>query len=201
MGYEPIDPPFLCVFCGSRRGTNPAFAHAAQRVGQALARDGIGLVYGGGRVGLMGIVADAALAEGGRVIGVIPEALAAKEIAHDGLTDLIVVPGMHERKAQMADRARGFLALPGGIGTLEEFFEIFTWAILGFHRKPIGLLNVDGYYNPLLHLIDHAVEAGFVRADHRDILLVSDDPEGLVSRLATTVPPAPGPLWVERGDL
>lgn len=191
--------PYLCVFCGSRRGENPAYTEAARRVGTALARDGLGLVYGGGRVGLMGTVADAVLAGNGAVTGVIPEALSAKEIAHDGLTELIVVTSMHERKALMADRARGFLALPGGVGTFEEFFEILTWAVLGIHRKPIGLLNVNGYYDPLLKLIDHATNEGFVRPEHRDLVLASDDPEGIVSRLVTTVPP-PGPVWLERDE-
>ena len=136
----------------------------------------------------MGIVADSALAAGGLVVGVIPEALSAKEIAHHGLTELIVVPGMHERKALMAERSRGFLALPGGVGTFEEFFEVLTWSALRLHRKPIGLLNVDGYFDPLLRLIDHAVDEGFVRDEHREIVFSSDDPEALVSRLATTVP-------------
>ena len=136
--------PHVCVFCGSQVGARPSYAEAARRVGAALAGGGFGLVYGGGRVGLMGTVADACLAAGGRAVGVIPEPLALKEIAHDGLTELVVVPGMHERKALMASRSAGFLALPGGVGTFEEFFEILTWAVLGLHNKPIGLLNVDG---------------------------------------------------------
>ncbi|MDB5350028.1 MAG: hypothetical protein JWN86_1275 [Planctomycetota bacterium] len=191
------DRPYLCVFCGSQKGVRPIYSAFARRVGEALARDGLGLVYGGGRVGLMGVVADAALAAGGVVVGVIPEPLSSKEIAHDALSELIVVPGMHERKALMARRSRGFLAMPGGVGTFEEFFEILTWAVLGLHRKPIGLLNVDGYYDPLIGLVDHAVAEGFVRPEHRELVLVSDDPEGLVSRLATTVPPAAGPTWVD----
>jgi uncharacterized protein (TIGR00730 family) len=194
------DRPHLCVFCGSRVGARPAYAEAARRVGTALGRDGLGMVYGGGRVGLMGIVADSALAAGGRVVGVIPEAMSAKEIAHDGLTELIVVPGMHERKALMAERSRGFLALPGGVGTFEEFFEVLTWSILGIHRKPIGLLNVDGYYDPLLRLIDHAVDEGFLRAENRDIVFSSSDPEAIVSRLATTVPGSGGEAWITRSE-
>lgn len=194
---EMPDRPHLCVFCGSQRGSRPVYEEYARRVGSALARDGLGLVYGGGRVGLMGTVADAALAAGGHVVGVIPEPLSSKEIAHDGLTELIVVPGMHERKALMALRSRGFLAMPGGVGTFEEFFEILTWAVLGLHRKPIGLLNVAGYYDPLIALIDHAVAEGFVRPEHRDLVLVSDDPEGLISRLATTTAPAAGPIWID----
>lgn len=191
--------PHLCVFCGSRPGAHAAYSEAARRVGVALARDGLGLVYGGGRAGLMGTVADATLSAGGKVIGVIPEALSAREIAHDGLTELIVVPDMHRRKAIMAARSRGFLALPGGLGTFEEFFEVLTWAVLGIHRKPIGLLNVRGYYDPLLRLIDHATDEGFVRPEHRDLILDSDDPEGIVSRLATTVPPA-GLAWLDRDE-
>jgi uncharacterized protein (TIGR00730 family) len=144
----------------------------------------------------MGVVADAALAAGGVVLGVIPEALASREIAHGGLTELKIVNSMHERKAMMAERSRGFLALPGGVGTFEEFFEILTWSVLGIHRKTIGLLNVDGYYDPLLRLIDHAVDEGFFRADHRELIISSDDPEGIVSRVATTVPPSPGPIWI-----
>jgi uncharacterized protein (TIGR00730 family) len=190
------DRPHICVFCGSARGVRAEYAAAARTVGAALARDGLGLVYGGGRVGLMGIVADAALAAGGRVVGVIPDSLARKEIAHDGLTELHVVPGMHERKALMARRAAGFLMLPGGIGTLEEFFEILTWAALGLHDKPIGLLNVGGYFDLLLRLLEHGVAEGFIRDRHLDLLLVSDDPEVLVTGLRTHRPPPPGPVWM-----
>jgi uncharacterized protein (TIGR00730 family) len=188
--------PSLCVFCGSQRGVRPVYAEAARRVGSAIGRDGLGLVYGGGRVGLMGVVADAALEAGGHVLGVIPEAMSSREIAHSGLSELIIVPGMHERKALMAERSRGFLALPGGVGTFEEFFEILTWSVLGIHRKPIGILNVNGYYDPLLRLVDHAVAEGFVRDTHRDLIITSDDPEGIVSRLATTVPPPPERIWI-----
>ncbi len=191
------DRPHICVFCGSQSGKRPIYAEAARRVGQAIARDGLGLVYGGGRVGLMGIVADSALKAGGRVVGVIPEALSAREIAHDGLTELHVVPGMHERKAMMASRSDAFLALPGGVGTFEEFFEILTWGVLGLHRKPIGLLNTDGYYDPLIMLVDHAVAERFVRPEHRDLILILDDPEAIVSRLMTVQPPDPGPKWID----
>ena len=176
------------------------YEEAVGRVGRALARAGLGLVYGGGRVGLMGVVADAVLAEGGRVVGVIPDPLAVKELAHDGVTELIVVPGMHERKALMARRAAAFLALPGGVGTLEEFFEILTWAVLGLHNKPIGLLNVGGYFDPLLTLLEHAVGQRFVRPEHMQLLLVSDEPESLVSRLISFTPPPPGPKWIELGE-
>jgi uncharacterized protein (TIGR00730 family) len=191
------DRPHICVFCGSQVGARPAYAEAARRVGAALARHGLGLVYGGGRVGLMGLVADAVLAAGGRVFGVIPEPLSQKEIAHDGLTELAVVPGMHERKALMAARSAGFLALPGGVGTLEEFFEILTWAVLGLHNKPIGLLNVAGYYDPLLRLLDHAVSERFVRPQHLALLKVSDDPDALAAGLLSHVPPPAGPVWID----
>ena len=175
--------PHVCVFCGSSTGSRPDYAEAARRVGTALAKEGIGLVYGGGRVGLMGVVADAALAIGGRVVGVIPGPLATAEVAHGGLSELHVVTGMHERKAMMADAADAFLTLPGGIGTFEELFEVVTWAALGIHAKPIGLLNVSGYFDPLLAMLRHAVAEGFVRPEHLDRLVVSDDPEGLVFEL------------------
>jgi uncharacterized protein (TIGR00730 family) len=149
-------------------------------VGAALARDGIGLVYGGGQVGLMGVVADAALAERGRVVGVIPDPLATKEIAHAGLTELHVVAGMHERKALMARLSAGFLTLPGGIGTYEEFFEILTWFALGLHPKPIGILNVEGYFDPLLALLEHGVAEQFIPPRHVEVLVVSDHPETLI---------------------
>lgn len=189
--------PYICVFCGSSKGARPAYVDAARRVGSALGRHGLGLVYGGGRVGLMGVVADAVLAEGGRVVGVIPDPLAAKEIAHHGLTELIVVPGMHERKALMASRSAGFLALPGGVGTFEELFEVLTWAALGLHSKPIGLLNVEGYYDPLLALLDRAIAERFIRPENAAFLSVSTDPETLASTLLAQVPPPPGPKWID----
>lgn len=191
------DRPHLCVFCGSQRGANPAYAHAARLVGETLARHGIGLVYGGGSVGLMGTLADAALAAGGRVVGVIPGPLAIREVAHSRLTELHVVTGMHERKAMMARLAGGFLTLPGGLGTFEEFFEIFTWAVLGIHAKPIGLLNVEHYFDPILSLLNHAVSERFIRPEHLDLLLVSDQPEMLAAGLLSYVPPAPGPKWID----
>jgi uncharacterized protein (TIGR00730 family) len=176
------------------------YADAARRVGRAIADKGLGLVYGGGRVGLMGIVADAALEGGAPVTGIIPEALSQKEVAHHGLTELLVVPGMHERKAEMAARSSAFLTLPGGLGTFEEFFEIWTWAALGLHRKPFGLLNVDGYFDPLLHLLEHGEQEGFIRPVHRAILLVSSNPEELVHRLPRYVAPNPGPIWIDAGE-
>jgi uncharacterized protein (TIGR00730 family) len=191
------DRPHVCVFCGSSVGARPAYAEAARRVGGALAGHGLGLVYGGGRVGLMGILADAALAAGGRVVGVIPEPLATKELAHEGLTELHVVPGMHERKALMAARSAGFLALPGGVGTLEELFEIVSWAVLGLHQKPVGLLNVEGYFDPLLAMLDRAVAERFVRPEHLALLAVSDHPESLAADLLARTPPPPGPKWID----
>ena len=157
---------------------------AAQRVGALLARHGIELVYGGGSVGLMGAAADAALAAGGRVIGIIPFSLAQKELAHQGLTDLRIVQSMHERKAQMSDLADCFLALPGGFGTLEEFFEVVTWAQIGIHHKPCGLLNVNGYFDPLLAFADHALAERFVRPEHRSLILTDTDPALLLDRMA-----------------
>jgi uncharacterized protein (TIGR00730 family) len=200
MSSPTRDHLHVCIFCGSSRGARPSFAAAATRVGRALARDGLGLVYGGGSVGLMGTLADAALAEGGRVVGVIPEALALKEIAHDGLTELHVVADMHARKAMMAKRSVAFLTLPGGVGTLEEFFEILSWAILGLHRKPIGLLQVEGYFDPLLELFEHAVRERFVRPEHLDLLVVSDDPEELVSRLASMVTTRGASHWIDADE-
>lgn len=180
----------VCVFCGSRDGTRDQYVGSARGMGQALARRGIGLVYGGGGIGLMGILADAALSAGGDVIGVIPEALMAREVAHRGLTDLRVVASMHERKALMAELADAFVALPGGFGTLEEFCESLTWAQLGIHRKPCGLLNVEGFFDPLLLLFDHAVRERFVSPDHRSLVVVEEDPERLLDALSRWEPPA-----------
>jgi uncharacterized protein (TIGR00730 family) len=160
----------LCVFCGSSPGIDHAFLAAAEEVGRLLASQGTRLVYGGGRIGLMGAVADAALAHGGEVIGVIPRSILEKEVAHRGLTELRVVTSMHERKAMMAELADGFVALPGGIGTLEEFFEIWTWGQLGLHHKPFGLLNVAGFFDPLLAFLDRLADQRFVRPEHRGML-------------------------------
>lgn len=180
----------VCVFCGSRDGTRDQYVGSARGMGQALARRGIGLVYGGGGIGLMGILADAALSAGGDVIGVIPEALVAREVAHQGLGDLRVVASMHERKALMAELSDAFVALPGGFGTLEEFCEALTWAQLGIHRKPCGLLNVEGFFDPLLSLFDHAVRERFVSPDHRSLVVVEEDPERLLDALSRWEPPA-----------
>jgi uncharacterized protein (TIGR00730 family) len=179
----------FCIYCGSSVGIQREYAAVASVVGRALARQGIGLVYGGGRVGLMGIVADAVLGEGGRAIGVIPESLASREIAHHGLTELHVVADMHERKALMARLSSAFLTLPGGIGTFEEFFETLTWAALGLHHKPMGVLNIAGYFDPLLALLDHGVAERFVRTEHLQLLLVTNDAETVVNDLLTRIPP------------
>ena len=185
----------LCVFCGSSHGANPAYVEAVKNVGNELARRGIGLVYGGGNVGLMGVVADAVLAAGGDVIGVIPEALMAKEVGHRGLPDLRIVKTMHERKAMMAELSDGFVALPGGIGTFEEFFEIVTWAQLGLHAKPCALLNVNGFYDPLLHLLDPAIAERFVKPKQRDLVLVESDFSALLERMARHHVPHE-PKWI-----
>lgn len=171
------------VFCGSKPGQRPEYVAAAHEMGQLLARRNIGLVYGGGAIGLMGVMADAALAAGGEVIGVIPGALFDKELGHRGATDLIVVDTMHERKAKMADLSEAFVALPGGSGTLDEFFEIFTWAQLGFHQKPCGLINTCGYYDHLLTFLDHSVSQGFLPGNHRDCILVADSAEAMLDVL------------------
>jgi hypothetical protein len=189
----------VCIFCGSSNGARDVYVEAARAMGAALARRRIGLVFGGGRIGLMGVVADAVLAAGGEVIGVIPEALVAKELAHNGLSDLRVVGSMHERKALMAELADAFVALPGGYGTFEEFCEVVTWAQLGFHRKPCGLLNVVGFYEPLLAFFDHAVAEGFVRPGHRALVLEERDPEHLLDLLARYQPPALE-KWIERDE-
>lgn len=161
----------------------PSYSAGARDMGSLLSARGLGLVFGGGKVGLMGTVADAVLASGGTAIGVIPRALVEREVAHEGLTELHVVETMHQRKAAMAALADAFVALPGGIGTLEELFEVWTWAVLGFHAKPVGLLNVDGYYDHLLRFLDTAVGEGFFNPDHRALLVSADTPEALLSRL------------------
>ena len=185
----------LCVFCGSSAGISPDFLEAARALGQTLAESGIELVYGGASVGLMGAVADAALAAGGRVVGVIPEALVSRELAHRGLSELHVTPSMHARKAMMADLSDGFVALPGGIGTFEELFEIWTWGQLGDHAKPIGLLDVAGFYRPLLAFLDGVVAAGFLRAEHRAMVQVADTPAALLEQMRTA-PPRATAKWI-----
>jgi uncharacterized protein (TIGR00730 family) len=174
----------VCVYCGSNVGARPGYARAAASLGAALVARGLELVYGGGQVGLMGVVADAVLGAGGRAVGVIPAALVARDVAHRGLSELKVVASMHERKAVMAELADAFVALPGGLGTLEEFSEAATWTQLGLHRKACGLLNVEGYYDALLALLDRAVADRFVRPAHRAIIVADADPGALLDRLA-----------------
>jgi len=189
----------VCVFCGSSPGDRPAYTQAARLTASELARRGLHLVYGGGKVGLMGRLADAMLAAGGAVTGVIPHALVQKELAHTGLTRLVVVDSMHQRKARMAELADAFIALPGGFGTLEEFCEVLTWAQLGFHDKPCGLLNVAGYYDPLLAFFDAAVARRFLQPEHRSMVLVEQEPGALLDRLATCSPPHLD-KWIDRDE-
>jgi len=189
----------VCVYCGSSTGADAGFASAAGTLGELLATSGRTLVYGGGKVGLMGVLADAALRAGGRVVGVIPQALMDKEIAHTGLSELRVVGSMHERKALMADMASGFIALPGGLGTLEELFEAWTWAQLGLHAKPFGLLNVGRFFDPLLVFLDRLVEQHFVRPAHRAMLVVGDDAGSLIAAMAAQRP-AYEPKWIDNGE-
>jgi uncharacterized protein (TIGR00730 family) len=189
----------LCVFCGSSPGVRSQYASAVRQLASCLATQGIRLIYGGARVGLMGELANSVLHAGGEVTGVIPEGLLAREVAHTDLRDLRIVPTMHERKALMAELADGFLALPGGAGTLEEFFEVWTWAQLGIHRKPCGVLNVDGYFDGLLTFLDHAVSERFLRIEHRAMVLVDDDPGRLLERFAGYR--APGVAkWIDRTE-
>ncbi|RJF93346.1 TIGR00730 family Rossman fold protein [Sphingomonas cavernae] len=188
------------VFCGSSPGFDPAHREAAAALGRELASAGIGLVYGGGNVGLMGVLADAALEAGGEVIGVIPQALVERELAHQGCTELHITANMHERKALMAERADGFIALPGGIGTMEELFEVWTWGQLGYHPKPCALINVGGYYDALIAFLDNMVVQGFLTQDHRDMLIVAESVADLIDLLADYVPPQTG-KWIGRKDL
>ena len=189
----------LCVFTGSNPGRLPVYRQAAVAFGTALAETGIGLVYGGASIGLMGVVADAARAHGGEVIGVIPRALVAAEVAHGGLEDLRVVGSMHERKALMAELADGFVALPGGIGTLEELFEVWTWAQLGYHRKPCGLLNAGGFYDKLLGFLDHVAAEQFFKPAHRAMLLVENDADAMLSAILAYRAPTVT-KWIEPAE-
>lgn len=175
----------ICVYCGSSNGARPAYIQAARALGTSLVRRGFGLVYGGAHVGLMGAVADTVMAGGGEVIGVIPEPLVSKEVAHKNLSDLRVVGSMHERKALMAELADAFIALPGGFGTMDEFFEIVTWVQLGLHRKPCGLLNVEGYYDGLLSFLDHMIAERFVRPEYGSVVLTDSAAEGLLEKFST----------------
>lgn len=185
----------ICVYCGANPGFSPVYQDAAIALADELSRAGITLVYGGSSVGLMGILADRVLQNGGQAIGVIPQALVDKELAHERLTELHVVASMHERKAKMAELADGFIALPGGMGTLEELFEMLTWAQLGFHQKSCAVLNVDGYYDGLLSFLERAVSQGFIRDEHRHLLLNHDHPQTLLELMASYEPPQQ-PKWI-----
>ena len=180
----------IAVYCGSNKGARPEYAAAAEELGALLARERIELVYGGGSVGLMGLVADAALAHGGHVIGVIPQKLNLREIIHHGLPDLRIVKDMHERKALMAELADGFIALPGGYGTFEEFFEVLAWSQLGWHQKPFGLLDIAGFYSPLLKFLNHTREEGFIRPLHRELVIVENNVEKILQQMKQFRPPS-----------
>jgi uncharacterized protein (TIGR00730 family) len=190
----------LCVFCGSSSGSRAEYRQTARRLGELLAARGIGLVFGGGHIGLMGVLADAVLQAGGEAIGVIPQGLVDRELAHGGLTTLHVVETMHQRKALMADLSDGFAALPGGYGTADEFFELLTWGQLGLHAKPMGLLNVAGFFDPLVGWVDHCVREGFVRPEHRALLQLTADPKELLELLAQYRAPRETPKWIVEGD-
>lgn len=189
----------ICVFCGSSSGTDPVFTETAKTVGEFLVANDIELVYGGGRVGLMGTIADAVLSKGGKVIGVIPESLAIKEVAHGGLTEIHVVNSMHERKAMMAELSDGFMAMPGGFGTFEEFCEIVTWAQLGIHQKPCALLNVNGFYDYLIELFNHSAAQQFIRDEHRGIVLVESEINRLFELMKNYKPPAID-KWIDKNS-
>jgi len=193
-----MDLKNICVYLGSNAGRTPVYVEQARGLGRELARRGIGLVYGGSNVGLMGALADAALEAGGRVVGILPERLQAKEVAHLGLTELHIVATMHERKRMMSEMSDGFIALPGGAGTLEEIFETWTWAQLGFHAKPCGLLNIAGYYDKLAAFLDHAAQERFMREEHRAMLMVESSPAALLDRYAAYQPPTVS-KWITEG--
>lgn len=190
----------LAVYCGSSPGADPAYADGARALGTAMVARGLGLVFGGGHVGLMGTIADAVLAAGGEVVGVIPTALRDKELAHKGCTELHIVDTMHERKALMADLADGFVAMPGGYGTFDEMFEMLTWGQLGYHSKPCGFLNIAGYYDVLFTFLDTCVDARFVTRTHRDMILTGDEPGALLDAIAAFDPPDQA-KWLDRFDL
>ena len=189
----------ICVFCGSSAGEDPRYLEGADRFGQILAREGIELVYGGSRVGMMGRLAAATLQAGGRVVGIIPGAVMNRELAHQELTELRVVKSLHERKSEMAELSDAFVALPGGLGTIEAFFELLTWAQLGLHQKPCAMLNVGGYFRPLVRFLDHMSQEGFMARPHRDMVIIEEDPETLIGRLAEYRPPAT-PRWIDPGQ-
>lgn len=188
----------VCVYCGSAIGARPVYAEAAKAFGRALVEADLALVYGGGSVGLMGTIADEVLGLGGRAIGVIPELLMSKEVGHAGLTELHVVADMHERKKKMADLSDAFVSMPGGVGTFEELFEVYTWAQLGYHQKPVALLNIDGFYDPLINLLQHTVDEGFMRQAYFDILQVDADPAALIGKLQRYEPPVADKWAIKR---
>jgi hypothetical protein len=190
----------ICVFCGSSPGARPAYREATEELARVLVEQGIGVVYGGGGVGLMGVLADEVLRAGGEITGVIPRSLVEREIAHAGVADMRVVESMHERKALMAELSDAFVALPGGIGTLEELFEVYTWAQLGLHRKPCALLNVEGYYDGVADFLAHAVEERFLRDATRELLMVERDPAALLDRLRGFEPESVVPKWIDREE-
>ncbi|MGA9531645.1 MAG: TIGR00730 family Rossman fold protein [Anaerolineales bacterium] len=194
-----VDLRRICVFCGSSDSVPSAYLEAAAEIGELLAERGITIVFGGGSTGLMGALANAALAAGGRVIGVLPRIFNTPALAHAGLTELELVDGMHERKARMAELADGFIALPGGFGTFEELFEVLTWAQIGLHHKPVGVLNIDGYFDPLLALIAHAGDQGFIYAEHQQLLANDREPAGLLRSMEDYQPPEGLARWVDRG--
>ena len=203
MGAQQSSLPSMrriCVFCGASPGARRAYRDAAEQLAALLVRDGVAVVYGGGGVGLMGALADAVLARGGEITGVIPRSLVDREIAHRDVSDMRVVSSMHERKALMAELADAFVALPGGIGTLEELFEVYTWAQLGLHRKPCALLNVEGYYDGIDEFLRHAVEERFLRGETRELLMVEDDVPSLIEALRRFEPGAVVPKWIDRGE-
>jgi uncharacterized protein (TIGR00730 family) len=190
----------ICIFCGASPGARPAYRDATAQLARLLTSDGIGVVYGGGGVGLMGALADAVIAEGGELTGVIPRSLVAREIAHRDVMDMRVVGSMHERKALMTELADAFVALPGGIGTLEELFEVYTWAQLGLHRKPCGLLNVEGYYDGIADFLSHAVAERFLHEETRELLMIESDAATLLERLHHFEPEAVVPKWIDREE-
>jgi uncharacterized protein (TIGR00730 family) len=195
---QPVER--ICVFCGASPGARPEYAVAAEELARLLAADGLGVVYGGGGVGLMGRLADASLEAGGEITGVIPRALVDKEIGHRDVADMRVVESMHERKALMAELADAFVALPGGLGTLEELFEVYTWSQLGLHRKACGLLDVEGYYSGIAAFLDHAVSERFLRSEHRELLIVEREPAAMLERLRSFRPATVQPKWIDREE-
>ncbi|TVP57857.1 MAG: TIGR00730 family Rossman fold protein [Gemmatimonadales bacterium] len=193
------DLRWICVFCGSSAGEDPRYLDAATKLGRSLAARGMGLVYGGSQLGLMGRLADSVLNAGGKVVGVLPEPLLPREVAHRSLTKLVITESMYERKAEMARLADGFIAAPGGLGTIEEFLEVLTWAQLGMHRKPCGILNTNGFYDPLSAVFDHGMREGFIQHVHRKMILIESEPDPLLDRMSAYQPPKV-PRWIEVGE-